>query len=430
MGRTNCTARDSFALLFGYGKLERMEERVMHRTYGIAISVTVMLVLFATWAIVLLTMGDRFEWLRLFILVVMVIVGNRLVIKEEVVTASGAIVMAFGIFVNGALHQFPVLNQTIGKDLTVFLFLVWLFITVSFIQSLRQRTFKKRHWDHPIASFALGTWIAGTSVMGVAMYQRLPEFHIVIYVFAAANVVLWVLFIQHCIRNLIKIMVNRKLRNNVHGVLLLATVSTQSIIVLFSAIFEHPILSIFSQGMIALGIVLYAIGFVLIVNRYMHFSEWNIADDWQNTNCIIHGAMSITGLASAVSGVVPANWTLLIWVWVLLWFIIVEMIELARATVRMKLYGVTKGIGTYHVSQWSRNFTFGMLYAFTLNFDLSHTILSDNSVARAIHTAILAYGGWIVLALLLNEWLLHVKANLQDRLSERKTKTLFVRTSK
>lgn len=401
----------------------------MLRTYGIAWPVVLMGVMFATWATVLFVMGDRYEWLRLFILIVLVIVGKRLLIREGVVTASGAIVMAFGIFVNGALYQFPVIDQGIGKDLTLFLFLVWLFITASFIKSYRRGTFKQDHWNHPITSFALGTWIAGTSVMGVAMYQRFPETRILIYAIAVANVVLWVLFIKHCIDNLKTIMVSRELRPKVHGVLLLATVSTQSIVVLFSSMFTHPILAVLSRGMIIFGVALYAVGFILIVNRYMRIREWTMADEWQNTNCIIHGAMSITGLASAVSGAVFPDWTLLIWIWVLLWFTIVEIIELIRGFVRIKLYGVTQGIGTYHVSQWSRNFTFGMLYAFTLNFDLSHTVFADNLAALAIHTFILDYGGWIVLALLLNEWLLHVKANLKDSMGEKLLKRPFVKNT-
>lgn len=165
--------------------------------------------------------------------------------------------------------------------------------------------------------------------------------------------------------------------------------------------------------MIILGIGLYIIGFVLIVNRYAHIREWSIADDWQNTNCIIHGAMSITGLASCLSGAVSPNLVFLIWIWVLSWFIIVETIELMRGVVRIKVYGAVKGIGTHHMTQWSRNFTFGMLYAFTLNFDLSQTALSHQAMVSTIYDFILTYGAWVVLILLLNQWLLYVKAYLR-----------------
>jgi len=49
------------------------------------------------------------------------------------------------------------------------------------------------------------------------------------------------------------------------------------------------------------------------------------------------------------------------------------LVEIARAMKRTRLYGFAEGLLIYDPTQWSRNFTFGMLYAFTLNFDLAGT---------------------------------------------------------
>jgi hypothetical protein len=122
--------------------------------------------------------------------------------------------------------------------------------------------------------------------------------------------------------------------------------------------------------------------------------------------------MSITGLASAVSGVVPADLTLLIWLWAISWFVIIEAIEIARAVKRTNLHGLVDGLFVYDPTQWSRNFTFGMLYAFTLNFHILQSSAA-NTWLIPLHQAVLRYFAWVVLVLLVLEILVF----LRDRLS-------------
>lgn len=390
----------------------------MNQTHAFYWSVLQVMVLFGVWAVLWIA-GSPYEWLRLFVLASLVIISQRWIFKKkEAVTASGATVMAIGIFINGAIHHFPVLDQGLGKDLTVFLLLVWILITASFVRSYRQGMFYRRHLEHPIQSFGLGTWIAGTSVLGVALYERMPESRWIAFLMAFVNLCLWILFIKQCWANFRRIITTPALRNKSHGVLLLSTVSTQSLVVLYNTIIDHPILMRWSQAMILFGVILYVVGWLLVVNRYRRLREWTVADDWENTNCIIHGAMSITGLAAATSGAVSPDWTLLIWLWVLVWFVIVETIELVRVAMRLKQYGPTVGIGTHRITQWSRNFTFGMLYAFTLHFDLSETVFAYLSILHLIHRWILTGGAWIVLGLLVNECLLYIKANIRGKAAD------------
>src|SRR5699024_7779618 len=83
---------------------------------------------------------------------------------------------------------------------------------------------------------------------------------------------------------------------SVHGNVLLSSVGTQWIIVFLNNVFfELP--KAISSSVIMLGIVFYFLGLVLIIKRYAGQQGWTLADDWANTNCIIHGALSITGLA-------------------------------------------------------------------------------------------------------------------------------------
>lgn len=118
--------------------------------------------------------------------------------------------------------------------------------------------------------------------------------------------------------------------------------------------------------------------------------------------------MSITGLAAVTARSIEPQLILLIWVWALICLLFVEGIEVFRAILRIKMLGALRVIGSYHVTQWSRIFTFGMLYAFTNAFQLS-----QSSGLTVIRSAILIMGPWIVLFLLINETLLIFKANIK-----------------
>ena len=140
---------------------------------------------------------------------------------------------------------------------------------------------------------------------------------------------------------------------------------------------------------------------VVIASRYLLRSDWTLADDWGNTNCIIHGAMSITGLAIVASGALPPIWAVVTWVWVVATFIMVEALEVVRAFVRVRSYGWGGGLSVYNPTQWSRNFTYGMLYGFTLQ--LNRSPVAPDGWATGLQEAILNYGQYVVLAFLLIE---------------------------
>ncbi len=317
-------------------------------------------------------------------------------------TPSGAIVMAIGIYVNGALTRFTFLNL-FAPAIARLLLVILLIIAGSYVRALFRRTLYRDHLSHPVRSFAAGTWVAGISVCGISLAQRIPEWRPFVQVLLVANTLLWVYYISLMIRNFF-IIIRTDHGKNVHGVLLLSTVSTQSLVIAWRVAFgTSAAYRAVAPYMMGFGVLLYSVSFLLIARRYLNVRHGiDLAGGWFNTNCIIHGAMSITGLATAVSGVVSANVTLAIWLWVLGWFIIVEAVEIARAVVRIRAEGFRRGLGVYDPTQWSRNFTFGMLYAFTLSFNIENSS-AVGSFLIPLRGFILNYFGWLVLIVLLVE---------------------------
>lgn len=368
----------------------------------------------ALWVSVIDWLTTSLEILRISLLFLLfVVIKFSFMKKIPSPTGSGAIVMAIGIFINGAIVHFPLLNNAFGSSFAMILFILFVFIAYSYMVDTLQGRVYKMHFDNHVGSFAVGTWIAGTSVCGIALCQRLPEWTPLVRILVIANIGLWFYFIYRATGNFLYFFSTEAWRK-VHGVLFLSTVSTQSLVLVWKAAFgTSTVYNLVAPWVILFGVFLYFMSFYLILKRYAHEgAEIDLDKGWFNTNCITHGAMSITGLASAVSGVVSPHCTLLIWLWAVSWFVIIEAVEIARAVKRTYLHGPVDGLFIYDPTQWSRNFTFGMLYAFTLNFDISKSIAA-NTFLVSLHQAILLYFAWVVLILLLLEILVF----LRDRLS-------------
>jgi hypothetical protein len=94
---------------------------------------------------------------------------------------------------------------------------------------------------------------------------------------------------------------------------------------------------------------------------------------------------------------------------------VVEVLEVVRAFIRVRSYGWQEGLSVYSPTQWSRNFTYGMFYAFTLQFQRSPA--APDSWATGLQEAILGYGHYVVLALLLAEIALFFYDRIEVRMS-------------
>lgn len=314
-------------------------------------------------------------------------------------TADGAIVMALGIMINGAFQQIEIFKDNLGLYFTLLLLAFIINLIYAYLREIYRGLFYQRHLENPITSFATGTWIAGISVSTISISIYLPEIQVFTHILFYFNLFLWGSFLVLIGHNYFKIFKQRHtLLNQTYGVLLLAAVATQSIVVSGNGLFHSGFPAYISITLIILGLILYFLGLILILVRYLWLNPGTLADDWHNSNCIIHGAMSITGLASAYSHAVNVNLMAFIWLWILIAFLIVETIEIIRAFKRIQKYGIKKALFEYSTPQWSRNFTFGMFLTFTINFSLDGSFL-DNNFFRTIYEGIIIGGKYIVISL-------------------------------
>ncbi|WP_394218683.1 hypothetical protein [Halobacillus trueperi] len=318
--------------------------------------------------------------------------------KKIVNPAAGAIVMAIGIFLYGAWQQF--FNN--GAVVSVFYLLMTLIIYLLLIRQSLQKGFWKPFLSNPVNSFVIGSWVAGLSVSSQVILEYLERLQILAVIVAVLNTGLWLFFMLLCLHNFKKLW-HRPTFHHSHGVILLSTVSTQSLVNLWFKLFPE-IPEVLIESVIIIGLLFYFNSSVLLIIRYRK-TAWSISEDWTNTNCILHGALSITGLAIVTAGVFPSSFVIFIW-----WFatgilFLVEGMELVRAWQRVRKLGIIKGVFSYHVSQWSRNFTFGMFYAFTM-------VMLENpaytSVFSGFQQWFLYLWGWVVVAALIYEIILWI----------------------
>lgn len=331
----------------------------------------------------------------------------RLFFKRSFVeTASGAIVMAVGIFVYRGMVDFSWLALFVKAGAAV-LFSIWICIVLTLIYDGLNGCFYERHLKDPFNRFGVGTWIAGTSVLGNVFLTHTEEWSPFLRILTVFNIFLWLGYLPLAIFSFY-LLFRTNLKESAHGLILLPAVSTQSVVILLHNVFPNDVPPVFSIFLIGIGLIFYIVGFYFIATRFIRLRKQHWIDEWLPSNCILHGAMSITGLACVTVEVISDSWVLLIWFWVLICFIVVEGIECSRAVIRIRLYGLVKGIGEYHVTQWSRIFTFGMLYTFTAAFQLP-----DGGVFTGIRTVILEGLPWTVLILLVNEVLLFLKEKMK-----------------
>lgn len=312
-------------------------------------------------------------------------------------TASSAVVMAAGIFLEGVFWHFPIMKGDFGKVAALAVFLLWAWLMGIYMKGIFNSKERERHFGHPIHSFAVGTWVATTSVCGTLLHQQVPEMNGVVYAMAIIGALFWLFFFYLVLRNFTMVY-KKRLYLSVHGIVLFSTVATQALVIFYNSLFRSIQLQVFSDTFLLIGALFYVTGFLLILSRYTFQRRLDLKKDWDNTNCILHGGMAITGLACIVSHAVPGVVITGIWVWSLVWFVTVEFIEVIWAVKRVKAYGFVKGIGTFNASQWCRNFTFGMFFAFTLKINLS-----AEPILYSIRGWLLSYGIWLVLMLLLYE---------------------------
>lgn len=280
----------------------------------------------------------------------------------EIPTASAASVMACAIFTQGVVVHFAgkgSIGAQIAAGLTL---LLWLGLLAAYLGSMRDRSFRSRHWDEPVGRFAIGTWVAGTSSTLTAAHVNFPELHPVLVPLGILNAGLLIFYLFAA--SLAAGEIAGQWRNlKLHGVILLTAVAIQSVSLMLHELFGATEYMVY-RVLVLLGILFYLAAAALLVLRYAR-KDWTLADDWPETNCILYGAVAITGAAALKSSVFPDGVLLGIWIFALLLLLLVESAEIVRGVLRVRQYGWAEGIGVYAPAQWSRLFTLGMFYFFT-----------------------------------------------------------------
>lgn len=94
---------------------------------------------------------------------------------RRIETSSPAFIMAFGIFLIGTIEAFPFLNEHVGKLFAFILLIAWIVIYGLLSIQFFHRDFFIPFIQHPVDSFAMGTWIAGVSVLCNVFLEYFPS---------------------------------------------------------------------------------------------------------------------------------------------------------------------------------------------------------------------------------------------------------------
>ncbi|MGH8160741.1 MAG: hypothetical protein ACRESR_01040 [Gammaproteobacteria bacterium] len=327
-------------------------------------------------------------------------------------TAAGGIVMAIGIFADFSLRQLPFDWPLLERLVTLELLVIWLFLARSYVASALNRHFRM-HLAHPLRRFAIGTWVAGTAVLSALGMHALPEAPLFGKVLALVAVAIYLPYVALFVAGYARLL-RRPFRQNANGIILLATVSTQAVVIALHDAFGSAFPGWYELGMLAFDICFLCAGLVLVVLHYGIKHNYVLAIEWKNANCILHGAVSITGLALVLTGDFSPYLLLDLWLVVLIIFVLVESVEIARMIERERARGLRLGIFVYDVTQWTRNFTYGMFYAFSFALlrYLDTAPPTESVVWLPAVRALADWGQYVVLAFLLIEIAIFFRARL------------------
>lgn len=286
------------------------------------------------------------------------------------IAESGNIVMALGIAAITCLPQFgfPPFMLLVSALL---LLIIWLFIAVRLLQAYLRQELELTFWSQ---RFSVGTWVAATVIVVLFVDQVESTLHGFIVFLGLIAVIIYVRY-WITIGSFVKKSIRKRFHLPVDGTILLTVIATQAIVLLLGELFRDDLPLSLYQSFILLGVFLYLCALVLMARYFLVIRHSTFVAIWPNANHIMYGALAITGLAMLRTDAFSGHVLALVW-WLAAFFLFtVMMIEMARLVIRVKLKGWRKGIFVYTTSQWARNFTVGMFYTFTFEYDnLSYSV--------------------------------------------------------
>lgn len=319
------------------------------------------------------------------------------------VTGAMGIVMAIGIFAAFSLPQFSFYSPWLGRLVTLELLVIWLYIASAYLTAALRGAFEV-YVGHPLRRFGIGTWVAGSGVLAVLVTRTLPEAQLLAALLAVIAFAIYLPYVALYVHGYYRLL-KRPMRQNARGVILLATVSSQSVLIAFVTVFDFQLPDVWFDTFFLIDNAFLCTGIILIALHFHSFKSRRLAEKWKNTNCIVHGAVSITGLAAVKASALGTPFLMDVWRITLVLFVVIELIELVRAAQRVRRFGLRQGLFVYNTTQWARDFTFGMFYAFSLS--LYQQAAAEPSGVIGFGSGILAFvaewGPFIVAPVLLTE---------------------------
>lgn len=328
---------------------------------------------------------------------------TRQLSRPDAEPGAGAIVMSLGIFGLAVLPHLPLPLAVTTRLVAAEAFIIWGILAVSYAVAWRTPAFKIQ-LAVPANRFAVGTWVAGTSMLTQLLAKSFPLWRSVAVGLTLITVLLWVWSMALAL-GAFRTVAAAHGRIRTTGLILLTTVATQSVVLLLHDLFPLQTPLSLSFGLIMAGYALYAAGLAFIIAWHcLQKPRWHHLQDWDPTYCIGHGALSITGLAGALTTTVSDTLIALTWLASAVAFIFVESLDLAYLYRRVSALGWRRGVIDYRVAQWARVFTFGMFYAFTVTLQTqvaAHGVLTQG--LGPLMTIVARYGQYVVAAVLLFE---------------------------
>lgn len=304
--------------------------------------------------------------------------------------ASGSIIMALAAFSLDSLQQlgFPYfLLLYVALEILI----IGLYLGLCLIQIILEDELYLQKISYELA---LGTWIVGISLIVLLLNQvdrTLIGFVALLSVIAFSLFAYYLLIIYKWLRTFF----GNSVQLQATGLVLIPALSVQAMTLLLSELFHEELPTLVYEIFISFGLVLYLIGLIFLI-RYFAFARKNrIVLSWVNENSLIHGVLSLTGIAM-INALNFPDWSIYyLWYLTFTVFLTLAVISCLRLSARFKYKKYEDAIGIYHNSQWYRVFSFAAFYTFSISA-YEYEYSSDALIAF-----IASYGQYIVAIVML-----------------------------
>ena len=323
------------------------------------------------------------------------LIRNQFIRSGYSPTASGSIVMAMSICVFGAFLHLPQSIAFIAPDIALELFIIAFFIGVSYVECYTHQYFHL-HVQSILNRFTIGTWVAAIALLELLLIKTFPGTEEITWPLVLLAVMLWATYMNFALPDLEALFKNH-LTLHLNGYIFLTVISTQAVLLVLNTIMPRWIPWLLNLTLISFGCLLYIACMMLVIRNYTRLRLRNVIVEWSHTNCLIHGALSITGLVCMTVSF-PAIISFIIWSVTAILFIAIESLSVLRFLIRAQKKN--RSAFRYDVSQWSRHFSYGAFYAFTCTLQNRPVWLNYLKLTDVIN-GIVMYGQYIVISLLL-----------------------------